>query len=336
ADYYNYTITRTWHAEDPSGNFSECDQLITIEDVTVPAITCPTDITLNCDDDHSPTTAGSATATDNCAATVNITISYSDVSTQGSDPDNADYYNYTITRTWRAEDPSGNFSECEQLITIEDVTVPTVICNDITVYLDVTSGLLSLTPEMIDGGTFDNCSPVHLSVSRSNFDCTDLGENTVWLYAEDASGNIDSCQAVVNIQYTVVPVPVAVPADTIICNDSYTQIVLGNSFQNMSFRWTAGGSSDITGYSSDSLSLPFTISDSLHNSSNEVEVINYTITPFAYGLCQQPDITVPIYVNPTPRFTVEIADTIVCDSTTITLDVTDLLGNVQGDKVYDL
>ncbi|MFN2379436.1 MAG: DUF2341 domain-containing protein, partial [Bacteroidales bacterium] len=221
ADYYNYTITRTWHAEDPSGNFSECDQLITIEDVTVPAITCPTDITLNCDDDHSPTTAGSATATDNCAATVNITISYSDVSTQGSDPDNADYYNYTITRTWRAEDPSGNFSECEQLITIEDVTVPTVICNDITVYLDVTSGLLSLTPEMIDGGTFDNCSPVHLSVSRSNFDCTDLGENTVWLYAEDASGNIDSCQAVVNIQYTVVPVPVAVPADTIICNDSY-------------------------------------------------------------------------------------------------------------------
>ncbi|MFN2378917.1 MAG: PKD-like domain-containing protein [Bacteroidales bacterium] len=138
------------------------------------------------------------------------------------------------------------------------------------------------------------------------------------------------------MQYTVVPVPVAVPADTIICNDSYTQIVLGNSFQNMSFRWTAGGSSDITGYSSDSLSLPFTISDSLHNSSNEVEVINYTITPFAYGLCQQPDITVPIYVNPTPRFTVEIADTIVCDSTTITLDVTDLLGNVQGDKVYDL
>jgi hypothetical protein len=31
-----------------------------------------------------------------------------------------------------------------------------------------------------------------------------------------------------------------------------------------------------------------------------------------------------------------IADTIVCDSTTIEIDVTDLLGGVLGDKVFSL
>jgi hypothetical protein len=43
-----------------------------------------------------------------------------------------------------------------------------------------------------------------------------------------------------------------------------------------------------------------------------------------------------VYVNPTPRLEVFVADTIVCDSTTIDIDITDLLGGVLGDKVYQL
>ena len=48
------------------------------------------------------------------------------------------------------------------------------------------------------------------------------------------------------------------------------------------------------------------------------------------------DTTITVYVNPTPVMSVAIIDTIVCDTTEITIDVTDLNGAVAGDKVYEL
>jgi gliding motility-associated-like protein len=48
------------------------------------------------------------------------------------------------------------------------------------------------------------------------------------------------------------------------------------------------------------------------------------------------DTTITVYVNPTPRFTVTVDDTVVCDLSTVVLNVTDLLGSVLGGKVYDL
>ena len=62
--HYNYTIARTWRATDISGNFSECTQTITVHDITNPVITCPADVTLNCEDDNTPAATGTATATD--------------------------------------------------------------------------------------------------------------------------------------------------------------------------------------------------------------------------------------------------------------------------------
>ena len=119
AGYYNYTITRTWTATDPAGNADNCVQVITVQDVTDPVITCPVDVTINCEDDNTPTGTGTATATDNCAPVPNITIGYSDVSTQDASPANAGYYNYTITRTWMATDPAGNADNCVQVITVQ-------------------------------------------------------------------------------------------------------------------------------------------------------------------------------------------------------------------------
>ena len=86
------------------------------------------------------------------------------------------------------------------------------------------------------------------------------------------------------------------------------------------------------------------IVDQLINTTNVVQAVTYN---FRYRLndprnggiafCDHGvDTTITVYVNPTPRFTVSIADTIVCDSTTITLNVADLLGAVEGTKVYDL
>jgi hypothetical protein len=80
-------ITRTWRATDVAGNYSECVQTITVQDVTNPIITCPGDVTVNCQDNSSSAT-GVATAVDNCADAANIAITQSDVSTYSADPSN--------------------------------------------------------------------------------------------------------------------------------------------------------------------------------------------------------------------------------------------------------
>ena len=52
----------------------------------------------------------------------------SDVSTYSADVSNVLHYNYVITRTWRATDVAGNFSQCVQTITVHDVTNPVIAC----------------------------------------------------------------------------------------------------------------------------------------------------------------------------------------------------------------
>ncbi|HRX83980.1 MAG TPA: cohesin domain-containing protein, partial [Phycisphaerae bacterium] len=50
-----FTITRTWRVEDNCGNFTTCDQVITVQDTEEPAITyCPADLSVQCVDDVMP------------------------------------------------------------------------------------------------------------------------------------------------------------------------------------------------------------------------------------------------------------------------------------------
>jgi hypothetical protein len=236
AGHYNYTITRTWRATDPSGNFSECVQIITVQDVTDPVITCPVDVTINCQDDSTPAGTGSATATDNCAAVGNITISYTDVSTQNADASVAGHYNYTITRTWRATDPSGNFSECVQIITVQDVTDPVITCPvDVTINCQDDS-----TPAGTGSATAtDNCAAVgnitisYTDVSTQNADASVAGHynytiTRTWR-ATDPSGNFSECVQIITVQDVTDPV-ITCPVDvTINCQDDSTPAGTGSA-----------------------------------------------------------------------------------------------------------
>ena len=70
----NYTLARTWTAVDSCGNANDCTQTVTVQDTTRPAITCPMNVTINCEASTNPTNTGTATATDNCTDVVtNIT-----------------------------------------------------------------------------------------------------------------------------------------------------------------------------------------------------------------------------------------------------------------------
>src|SRR5688500_19065705 len=80
--------------------------------------------TVDCEDATTVGALGNATATDNCD--VSVAITSGDASTQGVDPNECDYSTYTITRTFTAADECGNTSTCQQVITVQDVTNPTI------------------------------------------------------------------------------------------------------------------------------------------------------------------------------------------------------------------
>ncbi|MCB0463683.1 MAG: lamin tail domain-containing protein, partial [Flavobacteriaceae bacterium] len=58
--------------------------------------------------------------------------------------------------------------------TVQDVTAPVVDCNSFTVELN-DDGTVSITSDDIDNGSYDNCSPVTISISQEDFDCSDIG-----------------------------------------------------------------------------------------------------------------------------------------------------------------
>jgi|GEM_PF-5265827 len=114
----------------------EVCQTVTVNDDTVPEIECPGDVEISCEDSSDPADTGMATATDNCTdsddtdGTDYPVVSFEDVSTQGDDPTMCDFYAYTITRTWTAEDECGNTATCDQVITVVDDTAPVIVCPD--------------------------------------------------------------------------------------------------------------------------------------------------------------------------------------------------------------
>lgn len=109
---HEYTIGRTWKVMDASNNVNNCLQSIKVEDKKAPTITCPANITVDCD--ISVPKTGSPNATDNCDQ--NMSFSHQDFHISGD----CDWYCIT-ERHWTAADDCGNTSKCIQVIT-KDVT----------------------------------------------------------------------------------------------------------------------------------------------------------------------------------------------------------------------
>jgi hypothetical protein len=98
-----------------------------------------------------------------------------------------------------------NKDSCTATVTVLDTIKPTVLVKNVTKYLNA-SGVAGITISDINNGTYDNCSGLVLSVSKTSFNCSNAGMNTVWLTATDTSGNKDSVSATVNILDTIKPV----------------------------------------------------------------------------------------------------------------------------------
>ncbi|MEQ9186184.1 MAG: T9SS type A sorting domain-containing protein [Cryomorphaceae bacterium] len=105
-----------------------------------------------------------------------------------------------------AMDVNGNVDSSTAFVSVSDVLAPGVIP---VVYLTATldaSGNASITANDVDSASVDNCGIDTLYLSQYTFDCSAIGiPTTVWLYAVDFSGNIDSAQSMIEIIDTLNP-----------------------------------------------------------------------------------------------------------------------------------
>ncbi|MGG5488407.1 HYR domain-containing protein, partial [Gaetbulibacter sp. PBL-D1] len=181
--------TVTWTVTDLAGNSSQCTQIVTVNDVTPPTITCPGDITVNADTGlctASGVNLGTPTVDDNCG------VGYS------NDAPAIFPLGQTVV-TWTATDGYSNSTTCTQIVTVVDNEAPNVICQSLSLQLNPITGLATITANDIDNGSTDNCSIANMTLSQTTFDCNDIGTNTVTLSVTDGSGNSDSCTATVTI-----------------------------------------------------------------------------------------------------------------------------------------
>ncbi len=101
------------------------------------------------------------------------------------------------------EDGCGNLRTCNYKITIRDAKKPTPVCHHGLSTTLMATGMVTVTPKMFDGGSFDNCtaSPdLVLSLAPNTFTCKDLGPNLVTFTVTDKAGNSDFCTTYVDIQ----------------------------------------------------------------------------------------------------------------------------------------
>lgn len=110
-------IERTFTAVDGCGNATSHVQTISFLDNTAPTFTAtPDDLTLECSEALPAT---SAEAADDCGS---VTVTYADETVAGNCAGN-----YTVLRTFTAEDGCGNSSTYVQTIVFTDTTAPVVI-----------------------------------------------------------------------------------------------------------------------------------------------------------------------------------------------------------------
>ena len=217
-------------SEDPD-NDGPCTHNLDIRSITVancpcletPTISCPLDITLECDEDTTPANTGSAHGLD-CESNP-LAVSYTDIILGGDCPTVS-----IIKRTWLVIDENGEES-CDQIIRLVDSKAPTIMClSDITIFGASVFDLPSADPESVL--SLDHCTPF-VNVSHEGDEvidgngCPDEPLIVFRTYqAMDDCGNSNECVR----QFTIInpdalaPPQISCPRDTVVdCSSSFGQ-----------------------------------------------------------------------------------------------------------------
>jgi gliding motility-associated-like protein len=195
----NKILTRTWTAADSCGNTAIGVQVITFIDTEKPVLAgVPADVTLNCGADIPAVTV---TATDNCDASVLVTLS-----TQES----GSGCNRRLTRTWTATDSCGNVATGVQVISFTDTEKPTLVGIPVDATIECGTSLPAVPAVTAVDGCDGNLQVQFTEVSGGQ-GCNRVVTRT-WR-AVDACGNVATASQRITIRDTKAPVFSQTPGD---------------------------------------------------------------------------------------------------------------------------
>jgi len=207
----DFVIERTWEYTNTCDVTMTHLQTITVSDTSEPVFDTPPpiDVVVECAADVPGPV--DLTITDNCDGTV--TVSPVDVITDIDPCPNR----FTIDRTWSYIDACGNELTYTQLIAVDDITPPDIVCQDMTIDL-MGMTTIDINPEDFIVSVSDNCGPFELFSDPASFDCSEIIQDSmavVTISAVDACGNMLTCMA--NITFIGFPeLELFCPGDTTI------------------------------------------------------------------------------------------------------------------------
>ncbi|WP_421752823.1 HYR domain-containing protein [Croceimicrobium sp.] len=188
----------TFYITDLAGNQDSATFLVEVRD-TISPVVIPRNITVQLGATGQVSVAASqvdSASYDNCSNQLFYSISKSSFNCN-----NLGLNTVSLTAT----DGQGNSTSAQAQVLVEDNILPLVRSRNLSLYLDA-NGMASITTSMVDNGSTDNCSIDSMALSKSNFDCSDLGQNTISFQAFDQSGNSNSTNAIITVIDTVAPV----------------------------------------------------------------------------------------------------------------------------------
>lgn len=235
------TVTLT--VTDAAGNQGTCNSTVQVEDLIEPVAKCK-DFTLHLGTTGSVSAALSAFdngSSDNCSIDIVVDQSVFTCADLGKNEVTLSVY-----------DPGGNKSSCISLVQVIDAIPPVASCKNATLYLNA-SGVVLLTAAAVNNGSSDNCGIQTMELSKKQFNCSNVGTNTVTLQTMDAGGNAASCTATVTVADNLAPAA--------LCQNKTVSLSAGGSVTVQSAILAAGSSDNCTVSS-------FTPATKVYNASN--------------------------------------------------------------------
>jgi hypothetical protein len=113
----------------------------------------------------------------------------------------------TGTYSLLVKDAQNNQSEMQTVvISYQDLLPPAVVTRNLVVQLGA-SGTVTISPAQVDNGSSDACGIASYALDIDNFDCEDIGDNTVTLTVVDVNGYTSSATAIVSVADQTAPAP---------------------------------------------------------------------------------------------------------------------------------
>ena len=193
----NNPVTITLFVRDVSGNINFGTAVVTVIDTIAPQIVVQNDTAYL---DSMGTVSIAATLLNN-GTWDSCGVNYLTLS-QGAF-DCSDFGTQTII--FSATDFNGNTSTANVDITILDMIAPTIIIQDLIVYLD-SFGVASITADSVDIGTWDSCGMASIIIDSSSFNCANHNDTLPVIFtATDIHGNVSFDTATFYIYDTLAP-----------------------------------------------------------------------------------------------------------------------------------